>query len=157
MTGRGAALTLVGVLAVVLVGCRPSGIGDAPAEAQPPREFTAISLPSRGIEESGQPIAEPSILSCDAAQFIGQTRTVCGPVVDTRYVRSRGRPTFMYFDKPQPDNTFLVLIWGADRRKFPANPEDYYKGKTICVDGLIHGHSSGPFMEVDSPSQISLQ
>ncbi|MDO8691706.1 MAG: hypothetical protein Q7R39_17165 [Dehalococcoidia bacterium] len=153
MNGRGLAL----ILAMVLVGCRPSGSVEAPSTTEPPQEVTAISLRSQGTEESPeQPLAGPSILSSDAAKFVGQKRTVCGPVVDTRYIRSRGRPTSLYFDNPQPDNTFTVLIWGADRRKFPANPEDYYEGKTICVDGLIHEHTSGPFMEIRNPSQISL-
>ncbi len=152
MKGRGLAL----ILALALVGCLPTGIVDAPPTTEPLQENAGV-LESLGTEVASEtPVAEPSILSSEVAEFIGQTRTVCGPVVDARHVRSKGRPTFIYFDKPQPDNTFTVLIWGADRRKFPPNPEDYYEGKTICVDGLIREHSSGPFMEVSDPSQVSV-
>lgn len=146
------------ILALILAGCRPSGLTVSPATPAPPPGRTAISQPLRGPEPSSeQPAVAPAISSSDALRYSGQTRKVCGPVVETRYVRSRGRPTYMYFDKPQPDNTFLVLIWGADRRKFPENPEAYYRGKSVCVEGKIRDHSSGPFTEAKNPSQISLR
>jgi len=81
-----------------------------------------------------------SISSGEAAAHIGERETFCGLVVDTFYaIESKGKPTFLNFDKAYPNHTFVVLIWDSDRGNFPANPESYYKGKEVCATGLNKG------------------
>lgn len=81
--------------------------------------------------------AQSSISSNEAANHIGETRTVCGQVASAHYAeRSRGKPTFLNLGAAYPDQEFTILIWGSDRAKFGA-PEDSFNGKHICATGLI--------------------
>lgn len=82
---------------------------------------------------------------------------VCGVVVDTRYApNSEGQPTFLNIGRPYPDpERFTVVIWGRDRLNFPADPEVYYKGKTICVNGHIRMYGKSPQIEASNRTQIT--
>ena len=93
-----------------------------------------------------------------AAEHVGETRTVEGPVVDTKYAStSRGTPTFLNVGKSYPDPArFTVVIWGRNRNKFPELPEVLYRGRTIRVTGLISIYRGSPQIEVTEPSAISI-
>lgn len=127
---------LLAALIFVLSGCSPKPAPAAtPASAQ---STVGISWPSSG-----------------AASHIGQRGTVCGPVVDSRYATgSKGKPTFLNFDKAYPNHTFVVLIWGSDRGSFPSSPETYYKGKQVCATGLIESYQGKPEIIAKSGSQL---
>jgi len=93
----------------------------------------------------------------DALQYVGQVKTVCGKVASTFFAgRSRGRPTFLNLDKPYPNQTFTVVIWGRDRGKFEVPPEVLFMGKEICVTGRITTYRGKPQITVSDPSQITL-
>ncbi|SRR3989339_1501384 len=82
--------------------------------------------------------AEDTITAQQATSFVGQTKTVCGTAVSTFYSRkSNSQPTFINIDKPYPNQIFTAVIWGSDRPKFQAPPEDLYGKKDICVTGTI--------------------
>ena len=73
----------------------------------------------------------------EAKAHIGEEATVCGFVASTRYLdTSDNRATFLNFDKPNPNQTFTVVIFGDHRDKFD-RPEVRYKDKQICVTGRI--------------------
>lgn len=100
-------------------------------------------------------------VSCDiqwdeAKYYIGEYKTVCGPVVDTHYAStSSGQPTFLNLGKAYPNlDRFTVVIWGDDRDNFPWSPEDYYYSKNIAVTGLIQEYEGSSQIFVSSPSQI---
>ncbi len=91
----------------------------------------------------------------DAHKYIGMEKTVCGTVASATYaVRSRGRPTFLNLDKPYPKQIFTVVIWGSDRNKFKNPPETFFKGKRICVTGIIESYRGKSEIIVRSPDQI---
>ena len=90
-----------------------------------------------------------------AHQFIGQIKTVCGTVVNTKYaIYSRGQPTFLNLNRPYPNHIFTAVIWGSERHKFKSPPETYYKGKRICVSGMITSYRSKPQIFIRDHSQI---
>ena len=93
----------------------------------------------------------------DAAKHAGSTATVEGPVVGTEYASSsNGKPTFLNVGKPYPDPArFTVVIWGEDRGAFPKAPESLYKGKDICVSGVVQMYRGSPQIVVDSPDHIA--
>ena len=94
----------------------------------------------------------------DAHKFTGMEETVCGTVVSAAYaVRTKGRPTFLNLDQPYPKQIFTVLIWGSDRNKFQNSPETSFKGKRICVTGIIEDYRGKPEIIVRSPDQIILK
>ncbi len=98
------------------------------------------------------------ITTGQARQHIGETTTVCGLVAGAKYVDSlSGRPTFLDFDRPYPEQSFEVVIWGPDRAKFKAPPEAECSGKTVCVTGLITEYRGKVQIVVEDPSQIVIK
>ena len=95
------------------------------------------------IQEAAVPAQAPvsstdSISSSDAISHVGDRATVCGTVVDSRYATgSKGKPTFLNFDRAYPNHLFTVVIWGSERGNFPKNPERHYLNKRVCAAGLI--------------------
>jgi DNA/RNA endonuclease YhcR with UshA esterase domain len=99
-----------------------------------------------------------NIPSAQAQQHVGETTTVCGLVASTRYVdRDRDRPTYLNFDQPYPNQTLAVLIPSRSRASFNEPPEVLFKGKTVCVIGLIVEYRGKPQIVVENPSQIVIQ
>lgn len=107
---------------------------------------------------ASQPAA-PSIPWSEAASHVGETATVVGPVVGTKYSStSKGKPTFLDLGADYPDpRRFTVVIWGEHRGAFPSPPETLYRGKTITITGRIELYQGVPEVEVTSPSQITIQ
>src|SRR6266849_1029878 len=67
--------------------------------------------------------AQKKLSASEAKEHFGETATVCGEVVSTRYADStKGQPTFLNLDKPYPNQIFTVDIWGINRSKF-GSPE----------------------------------
>ena len=100
--------------------------------------------------------AQKKLSAVEAKDHIGETATVCGNAVSTRYAAStRGQPTFLNLDKPYPNQIFTVVIWGSDRSKFGA-PESDYKGKRICVTGKITKYRNVPQIIAERPQQIQV-
>ena len=99
-----------------------------------------------------------SIRPSEASRHVGSRKTVCGPIVDTRYATSsNGKPTFLNFDKAYPNHPFVVVIWGSDRGKFPDKPERHYKGSNVCASGLIESYKGKPQIIARSGSQLEIQ
>jgi micrococcal nuclease len=93
----------------------------------------------------------------EARNHVGEIATVCGEVASTKYsAASRGGPTFINLDKPYPNQVFTVVIWGADRAKF-GQPEQAYRGRSICVRGKIKGFRGVPEVVVYEPAQIKVR
>jgi DNA/RNA endonuclease YhcR with UshA esterase domain len=107
-------------------------------------------MPSLALAGSAIPAAE-------AKAHIGQTATVCGKVVTTRYLeRTQKQPTFLNFDRAYPDHSFTAVIFGPDRAKF-GKPEEDYLHKDICVTGKIEEYRGKPETVVTDPKQIRAQ
>jgi hypothetical protein len=101
--------------------------------------------------------AQKKLTAVEAKEHIGETATVCGDVVTTRYASSsKGQPTFLNFDKPYPNQIFTVVIWGSIRSKFKT-PEEDYKDKKICVTGKITAYDGLPEIIADNPKQIRIE
>ena len=73
------------------------------------RFLSALLLAS--VIATGPLLAQQKLSANDAKDHIGETATVCGSVVSTRYAAgTKGQPTFLNLDKPYPNQTFTVLI-----------------------------------------------
>jgi len=95
----------------------------------------------------------------EADGYIGEFVTVCGPVVGAYFATStNGQPTFLNIGKEYPDpERFTALIWGRDLENFPFNPDEYYFGKTICVQGFVEEYQGTLEIEVTDPEQIEIK
>jgi hypothetical protein len=99
-------------------------------------------------------LAQKKLSAAEAKDHVGETATVCGDVVSTRYAAStKGQPTFLNLDKPYPNQIFTVVIWGNNRSKF-GRPEVEYNEKRICVTGKISLFRWVPEVVVDDPHQM---
>jgi len=101
--------------------------------------------------------AQKKLTAAEAKDHVGETATVCGNVVSSRYAAStKGQPTFLNLDKPYPNQIFTLVIWGSNRSKF-GRPEVEYNEKRICVTGKISMFRSVPEVAVDDPRQIKTE
>ena len=118
------------------------------------RALTAVLL---GTLFSTSVSAQNKLTAAQAKEHFGQTATVCGEVVTTRYAdSSKGQPTFLNLDKPYPNQIFTVVIWGENRTKF-GKPEEDYKGKRICVSGKITAYAGKPEIVASDPKQVKVE
>ena len=124
--------------------------------AQDSTTKSSSTVPSKPLPA---PISQSDVISTEeASKFIGKIKTVCGEVVSCNYAaQSRGKPTFLNLDKPYPTQLFTIVIWGSDRNKFKDPPEVVYKGKKICVKGMIETFRGKPQIIVNDPSQLFIK
>jgi hypothetical protein len=79
----------------------------------------------------------------EAWRHIGENGVVCGQIVDTSYATSvPNSPTYLYLERPRPEQVFTVVIPSAKRDLFGDSPEKSFRGKGICVTGKIAADSS---------------
>jgi hypothetical protein len=101
--------------------------------------------------------APKKLTPSEAKEHFGETATVCGEVVSTRYAEpSKGQPTFLNLDKPYPNQIFTAVIRGENRIKF-GKPESDYKGKQICVSGKITVYAGQPEIVVTDSKQVTVE
>ncbi len=121
------------------------------------RRVSGLSIVTVVLMVTLSALAQKTLTASEAKDHIGEQATVCGKVLSTRYAESsRGRPTFLNFDQPYPNQVFTLLIWGSDRSKF-GDPETSYRGKRICVTGKISDHKGVPEIVANAPSQVKTQ
>jgi hypothetical protein len=92
-----------------------------------------------------------------ARSLVGRIATIQGRVAGTRYAASsNGSPTFLNVgvDYPNPSR-FTVLIWIENRAAF-GRPELRYRGRTICVHGLVSSYQGVPEIVARSTGQIAI-
>jgi len=119
----------------------------------PATVVVVLALMPAGAAAQQKPV---EVSTQDAASVKGKQATVCGPVASVHLaIRTGGAPTFINFDKPNPDQTFTVLIWGIDRPKFAAPPESTFTaGKRVCVTGTVTDFRGKPEIVVHNPEEI---
>lgn len=93
------------------------------------------------------------INACDAANYIGEYKTVQGYVVDVFHSTS-SNTVFLNFDKPYPDHCFTAVIFSNDLSKF--GNFNIYEGKTVQVTGEIQYYQGKPEIVLENPSQINI-
>jgi hypothetical protein len=110
-----------------------------------------------GSASAGVKVDE-TITGEEAQQHLQATNTVCGTIMSAKYLEnSKAKPTYLDFDRPYPDQTFAAVIPQAARAKFKDAPETAFKGKNVCVTGLITANTHGkPQIIVEDPAQIKI-
>ena len=118
--------------------------GGQQGTAAPTPTIAAATKPAGTIQFS-----ESAIAPADAAAHLGQESEVCGFVAQVIYEPdTEGRPTYLRFDQPAPDQTFTVLIEGKRRPRWASKPENYYPFQQVCAKGTIVDVQGGPGMVV---------
>lgn len=99
--------------------------------------------------------AQKVIATKDAAKHIGEKVTVCDKVFSTKLI-TPSNMTFLDLGGFHPNQLITVVIKGEDRGKFKNPPEDYYKGKNVCVTGMIIDYKGKPEIVVSDSTQIKI-
>lgn len=99
--------------------------------------FIGVVLPAASAQSSTPTSvpASPTVLSAaDAAQHVGENKTVCGDIVNEYTASStHGTPTFIDLDKAYPNQIFDLVIWGDNKETVGAFP----KSGKVCASGKI--------------------
>lgn len=136
--------SLFGILLVFLVaGLFLARRGSGPAERSAP--------PFDPADYRDVPTLSPE----EAESNVGDRARVCGRVAATNYAGDvTGRPTYLNFGRPYPDQVFDVVVWGRYRGNFRRPPEDAFRDDRVCVVGRITEYEGTPRIEIRGPEQI---
>ncbi len=89
--------------------------------------------------------------------FFGETATVCGQVVATKYkINGKSDPTYINLDKKWPETVFTLMVFGKDRINFSYKPEEFLTDKKICVTGKVGEFNRTPQIIATDETQIQI-
>jgi len=130
-----------------------SGPSTTPVESRP-----TPTAPASKSEASSKEPGAAEISWEEAVNHIGEQARVCGYVPHAEYLfAAQGEPTFLHIGASYLDPAhFTVTIWGGDRDKFPAPPEEAYLATTVCVTGLVEPAAEAAGMTLRSPNDIDV-
>ena len=99
-----------------------------------------------------QPQAPDRIEPSAAAQFIGQTRRVCGPVTGRRGgVPADKAPTLLDLGGKHPSQALTVSISARARRAMSVGLEERAERLDVCATGKIDNTNEGLVLKIDEP------
>jgi TonB family protein len=105
-----------------------------------------------GMALALQPQAQDRIEPSAAAQFIGQTRRVCGPVTGRRGgVPSDKAPTLLDLGGTHPSQALTVSISARARRVMSVGLEERSERLDVCATGKIENTNEGLVLKIDEP------
>jgi len=85
-----------------------------------------------------------------AAEFVGQTKRVCGPVAGLRRPDVTDRsPTLFDLVAPHPDQAVTISVSSQARRAFASPVEDRATALDLCASGRIDKTDAGLVVKVD--------
>jgi hypothetical protein len=94
----------------------------------------------------------------EARHHIGENSTVCGIVASARFLEtSADKPTYLNLVRPYPNQAFTAVIPGPLRSQYRYRPEEFYKGKVICVCGVITANRDKPQIIIEDTFQIRVE
>jgi DNA/RNA endonuclease YhcR with UshA esterase domain len=99
--------------------------------------------------------AQKIIAAKDAASHINETVTVCDKVFSTKLISSSNM-TFLDLGGFHPNQLITIVIKGEDRSKFKNAPDEYYKGKNVCITGTVIDYKGKPEIIVSDSTQIKI-
>lgn len=93
----------------------------------------------------------------DSVQFFkDQLVQVCAKVDQTFFDKETGT-TFLNLGGRYPNAKLVIVIFIADLENFSENPEIFYRGKRICVTGVVKPYKDGMEIAAKDGGQIKLQ
>ena len=96
--------------------------------------------------------AQKVISASDAAKHLNEKVTICEKVFSTKLI-TPSNMTFLDLGGFHPNQMLTVVIKGEDRSKFKDAPDEYFKGRNVCVTGTVIDYKGKPEIVVSDPSQ----
>ena len=110
---------------------------------------TPTPIPGSAVAE---PPAPASISWRDGMKFVGQTKTVTGPIVGA-YFSEKSGTLYLNFDQDYKNN-ISIKIGKSDLPKFPPDAKDVYQGKTVIATGRIEKEKNFVRLLVTDPKNL---
>ena len=84
----------------------------------------------------------------DAADYIGDTKTVCGPL---RGMTEDGGDTFLNLGQPYPSNDrFTIVVWNS------TDVADIADRAEVCISGEISQYQGVPQIQTEDPGDVEV-
>lgn len=99
----------------------------------------------------GQTVSSDSL-----SLYKGKKITVCDVVIDSHRNKGNQLTTFLNFGKPFPYQSFTVVIFNEDLKKFEDDPSKIFLGKKICITGKVRIYKGKPEILVKHARQIAV-
>ena len=99
--------------------------------------------------------AQKVISASDAAKHLNEKVTICEKVFSTKLI-TPSNMTFLDLGGFHPNQMLTIVIKGEDRSKFKDAPDEYFKGRNICVTGTVIDYKGKPEIVISDPSQIKV-
>ncbi|MDB5279543.1 MAG: hypothetical protein JWR61_4498 [Ferruginibacter sp.] len=94
----------------------------------------------------------------DISKHTGDSVKICTTIFGGIFLdRSKGSPTLLNAGGSFPDNPLTLVIWPELRQSFDIKPEEFFKGKPVCIFGKIEIFKNKPQIVVQSKNQIQVQ
>ncbi len=94
----------------------------------------------------------------EAKNHIGETITVCDVVLDARFLESSASgPTLLNLGAAFPNQHLTIFISKEVRAGFETKPEEFYKGKKVCVTGKVTEYRGKPQIVLVKKEDLKMQ
>jgi len=91
-------------------------------------------------------------------QHIGDSVTICTKIYGGIFLdRSNGTPTLLNAGADYPNSPLTIFIGPDARKTFNLAPEQFFKGKDVCVTGKIMLYKEKPEIVVYDVMQLIVQ
>lgn len=91
-----------------------------------------------------------------AAEYEGKLVSICSKVYSTKVLNSNGM-TFLNVGGAYPNSPLTIVIYSDSLENFNFKPEDFYKGKDICVTGKIKIYKGKPEIIINRQDAIQVK
>jgi hypothetical protein len=91
------------------------------------------------------------------AYYEGQKVTVCAKVEGVFISQKAKKTIFINFEKPFPNQKFVVVIFEKDLVNFSYDPDVFLKEKSLCITGIIKMYNGKPEIIATKEEQIVIQ
>jgi hypothetical protein len=137
----------------ILIATLLTAVAIAPSAAARPDHVPAVRLSGPSATSTA---CSGAVSWQRARSLVGQRATVRGRVVDSYFARSSsGQPTFLNMGNAYPNpSRFTVVIWRENRGSFGGSPETRFRGRTLCVTGLVQMYGGAPEIIARARTQI---
>lgn len=92
----------------------------------------------------------------DSNKYEGKLVYTCGKVYSTKVIKSNGM-ILMNVGGEYPNAPLTIVIYSESLKNFDSNPEEFYKGKNICIGGKIKMYKGKPEIIINTKYAIQVK
>jgi len=106
---------------------------------------------------SGFLTAQEKITEADFQNYIDKNVEYCDKVFGTFVTKGEKQVILLNLGAEYPDHKLVAAIFQSDWKDFDYKPDEFLKGKTICIKGKLVLYKGKPEIIVKNPKQIEIK